>query len=226
MNKTKEPQNQPQIEEYRRKGPAQFGPWTSNIWRHDPRHLGFLLARYKFVAKMLSGRKRVVEIGCGDGIGIPVLLQEVGFVHGIDVEPLVLEDARIRFNAEGILDCSFEMLDATEQPLRGPFEGACSLDVIEHVPQEHEERYMTNICVGLTDHGVCLIGTPNVTASAYATEGSRIGHINLKSAQTLRALLDHFFHNVFLFSMNDEVVHTGYAPMAHYLFAMGVDPKR
>lgn len=29
----------------------------------------------------------------------------------------------------------------------------------------------------------------------------------------------------FLFSMNDEVVHTGYYPMAHYLIAVGIGPK-
>jgi hypothetical protein len=30
---------------------------------------------------------------------------------------------------------------------------------------------------------------------------------------------------VFLFSMNDEVVHTGFYPMAHYLFAVCADRK-
>jgi hypothetical protein len=32
--------------------------------------------------------------------------------------------------------------------------------------------------------------------------------------------MQRFFHNVFMFSMNDEVVHTGYHKMAHYLFAL------
>jgi hypothetical protein len=29
-----------------------------------------------------------------------------------------------------------------------------------------------------------------------------------------------FFKNVFMFSMNDEVVHTGYSKMSHYNFAL------
>jgi glycosyltransferase involved in cell wall biosynthesis len=33
--------------------------------------------------------------------------------------------------------------------------------------------------------------------------------------------MERFFHNVFLFSMNDELVHTGFIPMAHYLIAIG-----
>jgi hypothetical protein len=36
----------------------------------------------------------------------------------------------------------------------------------------------------------------------------------------LKKTMQQFFHNVFMFSMNDEVVHTGYHPMAHYLLAV------
>jgi hypothetical protein len=42
----------------------------------------------------------------------------------------------------------------------------------------------------------------------------------------LKALLDIYFENSFIFSMNDEVVHLGYYPMAHYLFGVGVGKKR
>jgi hypothetical protein len=45
--------------------------------------------------------------------------------------------------------------------------------------------------------------------------------VNCKTGGELRALLNQFFHNVFLFSMNDEVVHTGFTPMAQYLLASG-----
>jgi hypothetical protein len=36
----------------------------------------------------------------------------------------------------------------------------------------------------------------------------------------LKKTMQRHFHNVFMFSMNDEVVHTGFHPMAHYLFAV------
>lgn len=218
---TREPQNQAQLDRYDEIGPIQFGPWTSNIWRHDPRHLGFMLARYKFAAKMLSGKERILEAGCGDGVGVPILLQEVGSVHCIDADPHVLHDAEQRCHAEAIDACSFECLDLSEQGPSGSYDGAFSLDVIEHVSPELEHRFMENLCNSLTPQSVCIIGTPNKTAAAYASEGSRIGHVNLKSADELRALMSQHFENVFMFSMNDEVVHTGFAPMAHYLLAMG-----
>jgi len=34
-----------------------------------------------------------------------------------------------------------------------------------------------------------------------------------------------FFHNVFIFSMNDEVVHTGFHKMANYVFAIGAGKR-
>ena len=46
------------------------------------------------------------------------------------------------------------------------------------------------------------------------------GHVNCKSGVELRTFLEGFFPNVFLFSMNDEVVHTGHTKMSHYLLAL------
>jgi hypothetical protein len=34
-----------------------------------------------------------------------------------------------------------------------------------------------------------------------------------------------YFRNVFLFGMNDEVLHTGYYDMCHYLWALCSSPK-
>ena len=56
--------------------------------------------------------------------------------------------------------------------------------------------------------------------SPYAGPESRAGHINLYDQDRLYDLLDDFFENVFLFGMNDEVVHTGFAPMCCYIFAV------
>jgi hypothetical protein len=38
--------------------------------------------------------------------------------------------------------------------------------------------------------------------------------------------MEEHFDNVFMFAMNDEVVHTGFAPMAHYRLALACGPKR
>lgn len=225
--RTMEAQNESQIVDYEALGPCTMGPWTSHIWRSDPRHLSFLLSRYKFVAKMLEGKKRVLEVGCGDAFGTQIVLQVVESVMGIDFEPLVLQDAAARYRGEGCNRVSFLVHDITQAPApEGPFDAAYSLDVIEHVPSEQEGRFLDNIIANLTPEGVLILGTPNVAASVHASKASLEGHINLKSASDLRSLLLARFENVFGFSMNDEVVHTGYSPMAHYLWAMGVGLRR
>ena len=84
---------------------------------------------------------------------------------------------------------------------------------------------MTNLWSCLRPHAVCIIGTPNATAKQHASPLSVEGHVNLKSAESLKELLSRYFYNVFMFSMNDEVVHTGFYPMAHYLLGVGVEAK-
>lgn len=219
----KEKQNQAQLDRYFAQGGVQLGPWTSHLWRDDPRHLGFLLARYKFCAKMLSGKRRVLEVGCGDAFGMRVVQQTVESICGIDLEPQVVADAQRRLAVEQQQGVTLKIHDMTESGLEEKFEAAYSLDVIEHIPKEREHRFMTHLCQSLIQHAVCIIGTPNITASAYASPFAAQGHINLKSAETLQTLLVPYFRHIFLFSMNDEVVHTGFYPMAHYLLAMGVE---
>jgi 2-polyprenyl-3-methyl-5-hydroxy-6-metoxy-1,4-benzoquinol methylase len=218
-----ETQNQIQYDDYDHKGGVVLGPYTSHVWRDDPKHLTWMLARYKFCSKMLIGKKNIIEVGCGDSFGTAILLQTVEKVHAIDMEPLVIEE-NIKIIEYGNR-CSYEVLDITAQHLEKKFDGAVSLDVIEHIPKDQERNFMMNIHKSLTADAVFIIGTPNVTAQQYASPGSAAGHINLKSGEELRDLMSSLYQNVFSFSMNDEVVHTGFTPMAHYLFCMGVGKK-
>jgi 2-polyprenyl-3-methyl-5-hydroxy-6-metoxy-1,4-benzoquinol methylase len=102
----------------------------------------------------------------------------------------------------------------------GPFDGAYSLDVIEHIPIEDEQAFITNIVDSITEQGVLIIGSPSIQSQAHASPPSKEGHVNCKDGKSMKELLSRFFHNVFIFSMNDEVVHTGFYPMAHYIFAL------
>lgn len=205
---------------YAAQGPVVMGPSASYTWRRDPRHLFFSMARYKFCAKMLAGKIRVLEVGCGDAFCLPLILQTVQQVHGIDLEP-----GMITHNQQACRHtdrCSFAVHDLSRAPVAGdPFDAAFSLDVLEHIPVEREDDFVCNIGRSITPHGMVMIGTPNITADAHASPMSRLGHINLKSHETLSALMQRHFHSVLLFGMNDEVVHTGFAPMAHFLFAIG-----
>ena len=103
----------------------------------------------------------------------------------------------------------------------GKFDVVVSIDVIEHIHKNKEDDFFRTTVSNLTENGFCIIGTPNQTASIYASAESQLGHINLYTAQRLDATVRKYFRNVFMFGMNDEVVHTGFFPMCHYLFAIG-----
>ena len=202
---------------------VRFGPASSGDYVNDPKHLVFVGARYKFAAKMVEGLDTVIEIGCGDAFGAPILAQAVGrlICTDIDEETRSANEGRCAF----VKNLSFEYFDFRAGPHSAAADAAVLVDVLEHIYPEEEDAFLTNIVASLNPAGIAVIGTPNITAEKYSSPNSKIGHVNLKDHKSLRAACHTHFHNVFMFSMNDEVVHTGYAPMAHYIWAVCAHPR-
>jgi 2-polyprenyl-3-methyl-5-hydroxy-6-metoxy-1,4-benzoquinol methylase len=217
-DQTKERQYQIQVNLRDTKGLTRLGLVTNQVWHDDPRRLLFVLARYKFVSKMLSGKRKVLEVGCGDAFGARIVLQEVGEICAVDFDPVFIKDVRERMEDKWKFDCKVH--DMLSGPVEGEFDAAYSLDVIEHISAANEDTFVANLAGSLSNDGVLIIGTPSRQSQAYASPPSKEGHINCKDQPELKALLLRYFENVFVFSMNDEVVHTGFYPMAHYLFAL------
>lgn len=219
--KTKEKQYQFLLA--REKNLSNLGLMSSQVWQDDPRRLLFVLARYKFVAKMFSGMKRVMEVGCADAFGTRVVRQEVPEVVATDFDPVFIQ--RNREQSDPKWNVTFKVHDMFTGPLLGDFDGIYAVDVIEHIARKHERQFVGNMAKSLNPQGVCLVGTPSKQSQRYASPPSKAGHVNCKKAPELKKLMSDFFHNVFIFSMNDEVVHTGFHPMAHYLWALCCNRK-
>jgi methyltransferase family protein len=222
-DQTREPQYNRCIELKETVGLASLGLMTNQVWYDDPRRLTFLLARYKFVAKMISGCANVGEVGCGDAFGTRVVQQEVPDVTVYDFDPVFIEDIRARQSERWALKS--EIHDIVAAPLPRKHDALYTLDVIEHIAPADEATFLENLCSSLSENGLLIVGTPSLESQPYASPPSKAGHINCKSGKELKALLERYFSHVFIFSMNDEVVHTGFAPMAHYLFALCAHPK-
>jgi 2-polyprenyl-3-methyl-5-hydroxy-6-metoxy-1,4-benzoquinol methylase len=221
--KVKEKQNNIQFENYK-KNQIKMGPYISHIWLDDPKHLVFLTSRYKFVSKLLVDLDNVIEIGCGDMFGSPIVSDIVKKLHCID-----FEDNLLPYNTEKLKyfkNISFEIADITNYSTNIKYNAAFCLDLLEHIPKEKEGKFFKNVCNLLYEEGIMIIGIPNKNSSKYATKLSKIGHINLKTPSELKSLMKKYFKHVFMFSMNDEIVHTGYSEMAHYLFVIGIDKRK
>lgn len=221
--KTKEPQYQVIVEAATKRGVETFGLRSSESWHEDPKHLVFRLARYKFVAKMFSGREHVLEVGCGDAFGTRIVQAEVGKLTGIDFDPVFIDDVNARMVDRWKFDAKVhDMLDG---PVPGEFDGVYALDVLEHIDPAQEKLFLKNSFAPLGKDGAGIIGLPSLESQPYASPQSKAGHVNCKSAPELKKLMQEYFHNVFVFSMNDEVVHTGFHKMANYVFAIGAGKR-
>lgn len=201
-----------------------LGPWTSESMINDPKHLAFVLSRYKFVAKVLEGRKKVLEVGCGDAFGAPLVAQSVDMLYAVDWEEIFIKDNAERLSC--VNNIKFIQHDINQAPIdkNVKVNAIYSVDFIEHLEPSKEDTVMCNMIASYEDKesAIMMIGTPNLSASQYASPQSAALHINLKSHKTLRSLLEKYFYNVLMFGMNDEVLHTGYASMCHYLWGIGI----
>ncbi len=183
-----------------------------------------MLGRYKFVAKMLQGRDRVMEVGPGDGFGLPLVASAVKHLYAVDWDRRLLEGNARRL--AHLTNVTYVMADLNTQSPPLQADAAYWVDVLEHVAADAEATIIENIVRCLPDDGVLITGTPNKTASQYASPESEVLHINLKTMDDLRGLMQRYFRNVFMFGMNDEVLHTGFAPLCHYIWSLAVGVRR
>ena len=202
-----------------------LSPLFSQTLRNDPKWIGFTFARHKFISKMFNQMDRLLEVGCWEGVASLLIAKSCNQLVVIDYYKPHVEWANkniapiasnIKFLGHDILDAPIEI---------GTFDGAFSLDILEHIDPEQEKLYMSNICKCLNDDGAFILGTPSLEAQQYAGLGSKLTHINCKTSEQLKELSLRFYKNVFMFGMNDEVLHTGFSPMCQYLFALCTGPK-
>lgn len=221
---TKEPQYDVCLNLRDRQGFARFGLMSNVAWHEDPKRLSFLFSRYKFVSKMLSGLDRVLEVGCADAFATRVVRQEVKAVVATDFDPVFIADAKEREDTRWPIEYRVhDMLSGPVVP--GGFDAAYAVDVLEHITPADEPAFLDNMVKSIKPTGVVIIGTPSVESQLYASTASKAGHVNCKTGESMRETLSRYFHNVFIFSMNDEIVHTGFYRMSNYIFGVGANPK-
>ena len=197
---------------------GKLGLHTSYGWEKDPKRLAFTTARYLFVGKLLEGRRSVLEVGCGDAFCTRIVRQHLSpeaTLQAVDVSRAYIGSAKENNPKEGkwrIYPGDWDILD---YPLSG-FDAVYCLDLFEHVVEE--DRLLSNLA-GCAP--VCVIGTPSLESQVYASEISKLEHVNCRTKAGLREAMGRHFKQVFMFGMTDTVIHNG--PAASYLFALGVN---
>lgn len=199
-----------------------FGKYASHWFRQTPRRMLYALSYYKFAAKLIGENKKILDIGCNEGLGTYLIGKECGYALGLDFDEEAISTAKKNFSSSVT---SFDTKDILESNELGLWDAIINFDVIEHIYPENEDQFFRSMTSHLKQHGLVVIGTPSLISQEFASEVSKKGHVNIYSHERLQQTMEKYFSNVFLFSANDEMIHTGFLPLAHYFIAVGCKKK-
>lgn len=207
-------------------GLYKLGLMSNFTWNNDPKRLLFMMSRYKFVSKMFSGTKKCLEIGCGDSFGSRIVSQNVKKLTALDADKVFIDYNKKLNKINSKYKITYLLHDILKKPTSLKYDSGYALDVLEHIRPAKNNIFFKNIIKSLNTNASFIIGMPSLESQKYASKESIEGHVNCLSGEKLKSLCMKYFKNVFIFSMNDEVLHTGFYPMSNYLFALCVGIKK
>lgn len=202
--------------------PFSFGPYYSYQFWNTPRHIIFSLARYKFAMKMIGSNKTILELGCNEGLGAYYLAEFSSHVLGVDFDEEAINWAKANLASKKI---SFKCGNFINNKY-GKFDAVVSYDCIEHIYKKNEDAYLSTVINNLKKTGVFIIGTPNGESHRFSNPKVAEAHVNLFTGDRFTEVLGRYFYNVFLFCQNDEMIHTGFFHLGHYLIGLCCNKKR
>ena len=198
-------------------------PNIAKIFNINLEYYLYCFSRYKFVSRILKNKKNVAEFGSSEGFCSPIVAKSV--------KKLTLIDNFIPFVEEGkkfikrFKNIKFLLQDFYDLNSKNKFDAIYSLDTLEHLDKKKDSFFFKAIIKNLTKNGVCIIGMPTLEYQKYTNKINKIGHINCKTESELRKICDKYFYNTFIFTMNDEIISTGFSKMSTYIFAICTGKK-
>ena len=198
------------------------------IW-HDTRNM-YEFIKNQSIDKVLNHpqypkfiwRPKVVDVGCGSGVGTNILSQEADFTWGIDKNKMSIDFAKDCFtrNKNGIYysaEVKFDQLDIVEDTRElMQFDVVVAIEIIEHI--DDYKTFMENIIRKFTKRDKSgnynakvptefYISTPNRNNKKISDKqpGNKF-HVREWNSQEFVAVLSDYFNNVQLFSVKGEEV--------------------
>jgi len=149
-------------------------------------------ARYRFALNYIGGDK-LLDVACGTGYGLPILLSAVKYVIGVDVDvPALLSASRELSGLNG----SLVLASGCYLPFRdNAFDAITSFETIEHL--QDRPTFVTELARVLISSGVCIFSTPNAIYTRPLNGKPRNPyHVYEYDPSEFRAFLANYFDSI------------------------------
>lgn len=158
------------------------------------------LERYRFAARRIPPRAKVLDCACGTGYGTPWLAGREGWAVGVDLSPEAVDFARERYGSQRVefRTGSAESLEFSD----ASFDAYCCFETLEHVPRP--DRLLQEATRVLKAGGLFLASTPNRVLAGLASgeKPKNPHHLREWSLGEFRNLLEVWFRVLRLFGQH------------------------
>ncbi len=175
-----------------------------------------IISRYKFASNFAKGKK-VLDIGCGTGIGLDLLAESADMVVGIDYSKESINYAMKNNNKKNL---TFKVMDCRELRFNDEeFSLITSFEVIEHI-YEHE-KFIQEVKRVLEPNGVFICSTPNT--KVFSPRGKYLDfHCHEYTLCEFKSILEKYFNKVEIFGQfyNSAEARIFLHPLNKYIFRL------
>jgi SAM-dependent methyltransferase len=153
--------------------------------------------RYRFALQFVEGR-RVLDIASGEGYGAAALMQAASAVTGVDINPLVCQNATEKYGLTCVVG------SAEKIPLSSAsVEVVVSFETIEHVARPKE--FLDECHRVLVPGGTLVISTPNKALYNNSPGMANPFHCSELTENEFRSFLGARFGDIRLFGQNPRI---------------------
>jgi 2-polyprenyl-3-methyl-5-hydroxy-6-metoxy-1,4-benzoquinol methylase len=190
------------------------------VFNENPLDFFIILSRYKFGTRFIKKTHKVIDVGCGHGLGSVFLSKYANEIIGVDLDKDLVETNNS--NYKKIKNLQFKEFDLLKpsKSFVNKFDVVVSMDVIEHFKKKKLGTVVDSYYNLLNSDGFAIIGTPNIASRPYASQRRLDTHEFEFTRDEFEKTLLKKFKNVFIFSMTDEVVSTSFPNMAWFFIAI------
>jgi len=161
------------------------------------------LHRYYTALELIKG-KIVLDVACGEGYGTDILSKNANKIFGVDIDQASIDHAKRTYKSNNI---EFICGNADEIPLPDDsVEVVISYETIEHINEESQKKFLSEIKRVLRKGGILIISTPDKTIYTDRYSYRNEFHIKEFEKKEFISFLEHYFVNVSCFLQGYEIV--------------------